>query len=175
MGKATRPGPRGMCLSMCSSTGSSHAKVKDQDSIRRAAVCSVNSAQLRDTALDHEAYINLSLWSKTGIFTRSSGPSFSLGASMMKRRFAACCLIFLLGCVSSKVLYRAMQSCSLPVACMAVIALFRGASVGACNPGNMWVKIIPCQGHSRVHFFTCQASVKDILLPSAQSVPKKTD
>ena len=36
---------------------------------------------------------------------------------MMKRRFAACCLIFLLGCVSSKVLYRLMQSCSLPVAC----------------------------------------------------------
>ena len=42
---------------------------------------------------------------------------------MMKRRFAACCLIFLLGCVSSKVLYRLMQSCSLPVACMSVVEL----------------------------------------------------
>ena len=75
------------------------------------------SASLSGTAWNRKTYTNLSLLSKTGIFTRSSGPSFSLGASMMKRRFAACCLIFLLGCVSSKVLYRLMQSCSLPVAC----------------------------------------------------------
>jgi hypothetical protein len=70
------------------------------------------------TAGGSRTHTNLSLLSNTGIFTRSSGPSFSLGASMMNLRLAACCLIFLFGCVSSKLLYRLMQSCSLPVACM---------------------------------------------------------
>ena len=68
----------------------------------------------------NRTHTNLSLLSNTGIFTRSSGPSFSLGASMMNLRLAACCLIFLFGCVSSRLLYRLMQSCSLPVACMVI-------------------------------------------------------
>lgn len=54
---------------------------------------------------------------RTGMDTRSSGPSFSLGASMMKRRLAACRLILTLGCVSSSTRYSSMHSWSLPVAC----------------------------------------------------------
>ena len=51
---------------------------------------------------------------------------------MMKRRFVACCLIFLFGCVSSKLLYKLIQSCSLPVACMLMMKFSENAGCVQC-------------------------------------------
>lgn len=55
--------------------------------------------------------------SSTGTDTRSSGRSFSRGASMMKRSCSACLFILALGCCCSNTLYKSMHSCSRPHAC----------------------------------------------------------